>query len=107
MVPRGTYTLPVIRALADPAAGDELRSLLGDAISSGAPPPGPRPRPAPAAGPAELVRSTTGVDESRDTARMWADKAQAALTSPPDTPATSVLRLATNRLTDTSVPARS
>ena len=96
MVPRGTYTLPVIRALADPAAGDELRSLLGDAISSAA-----RDRAA------ELVLSTTGVDESRDTARMWADKAQAALTSPPDTPATSVLRLATNRLTDTSVPARS
>ena len=101
MVPRGTYTLPVIRALADPAAGDELRSLLGDAISS------PGPRPAAAPGPPSWFRSTTGVDESRDTARMWADKAQAALTSPPDTPATSVLRLATNRLTDTSVPARS
>ena len=67
----GTYTLPVIRALADPVAGDELRSLLGQPIGAAA-----RDRAA------ELVRSTTGVDEARDTARMWADKAQAALTSP-------------------------
>ena len=84
----GTYTLPVIRALADPVAGDELRSLLGGPIDDTA-----RNRAA------ELVRSTTGVDEARDTARMWADKAQAALTSLPATPATAVLRLAANRLT--------
>ena len=86
----GTYTLPVIRALADPAVGDELRSILGQPIDAAA-----RDRAA------ELVRSTTGVNEARDTARMWADKAQAALTSLPDTPATSVLRLAADRLTET------
>ena len=86
----GTYTLPVIRALADPVAGDELRALLGQPIDAAA-----RDRAA------ELVRSTTGVDEARGTARMWADKAQAALASLPDTPATSVLRLAADRLTET------
>ena len=86
----GTYTLPVIRALADPAAGDELRSILGRPIDAAA-----RHRAA------ELVRSTAGVDEARDTARRWADRAQAALTSLPATPATSVLRLAADRLTET------
>ena len=86
----GTYTLPVIRALADPAAGDELRSILGRPIDDAA-----RDRAA------ELVRSTRGVDEARDTARMWADKAQAALAALPDTPATAVLRLAADRLTAT------
>ena len=86
----GTYTLPVIRALADPGAGGELRSILGRPIDAAA-----RERAA------ELVRSTAGIDEARDTARMWADKAQAALASLPDTPATSVLRLASDRLTET------
>ena len=86
----GTYTLPVIRALADPVAGDELRSLLGEPIDATA-----RDRAA------ELVRSTSGVDEARDTARQWARKAQDSLTSLPDTPATSVLRLAADRLTNT------
>ena len=51
----------------------DLRSILGQAIDAAA-----RDRAA------ELVRSTTGVEESRNTARMWADKAQAALTSLPD-----------------------
>ena len=83
----GTYTLPVIRALADPVAGDELRSILGRPIDAEA-----RDRAA------ELVRSTNGVYETRDTARMWANKAQAALASLPDTPATAVLRLAADRL---------
>ena len=86
----GTYTLPVIRALADADAGEELRSILGRPIDAAA-----RDRAA------ELVRSTTGLDEARDTARRWADKAQAALVSLPDTPATSVLRLASDRLTET------
>ncbi len=86
----GTYTLPVIRALADPAAGDELRSILGRPVGAAA-----RDRAA------ELVRSTNGVDEARNTARRWSDKAQAALTSLPDTPATAVLRLAADRLTET------
>ena len=85
----GTYTLPVIRALADPAAGDELRSILGRPIDADA-----RSRAA------ELVRCSAGVDEARATARSWADKAQSALTSLPDTPATAVLRLAADRLTE-------
>ena len=86
----GTYTLPVIRALAHPDAGEELRSILGRPIDAAA-----RDRAA------ELVRSTSGLDEARDTARTWADNARAALTSLPDTPATSVLRLAADRLTET------
>lgn len=86
----GTYTLPVIRAMADPVVGGELRSILGQPIDAAA-----RDRAA------ELVRSTTGLDEARETARMWADKAQAALTSLPATPATAVLRLAADRLTET------
>ena len=87
----GTYTLPVIRALGDPVVGVELRSILGRPINAAA-----RDRAA------ELVRSTSGVDEARDTARMWADKAQTALTSLPDTPATAVMRLAADRLIETT-----
>ncbi len=83
----GTYTLPVIRAMADPDAGDELRSLLGGTVDAQA-----RERAA------ELVRSTAGVDYARDRARVWADKAQAATTGLPDTAATAVLRLAADRL---------
>ncbi|MCY4665580.1 MAG: polyprenyl synthetase family protein, partial [Acidimicrobiaceae bacterium] len=52
----GTYTLPVIRALTDPEVGDELRSILGGPVEATA-----RDRAA------ELVRSTSGVDEARDT----------------------------------------
>ncbi len=85
----GTYTLPVIRALADPVAGDELRSILGRPIDGSA-----RDRAA------ELVRSTNGVDEARDTARQWAARAQSALSRLPETPAAAVLRLAADRLVD-------
>ncbi len=88
----GTYTLPVIRALADPTVGDELRSILGRPIDAAE-----RDRAA------ALVRSTTGVDDARETARTWADKAQAALVSLPDTPATAVLRLAADRLIETPI----
>ncbi|MCY4067872.1 MAG: polyprenyl synthetase family protein [Acidimicrobiaceae bacterium] len=86
----GTYTLPVIRALADPAAGEELRSILGGAVEERA-----RDRAA------ELVRSTAGVDYARDRAREWADRAQAATSGLPDTPATAVLSLAADRLIET------
>ena len=86
----GTYTLPVIRALADPVAGRELHSILGRPIDAAA-----RDRAA------ELVRSTRGVEEARETARMWTGKARAAIGSLPDTPATAVLRLATDRLVET------
>ncbi len=86
----GTYTLPVIWAMADPKAGDELRSILGGPLIASA-----RDRAA------ELVRSTASVDQARDRARVWADKAQAATATLPDTPATAVLRLATDRLIKT------
>ena len=87
----GVYTLPVIRALADGAAGAELRAILGGNIDAAQ-----RDRAA------ALVRSTTGVDEARDTARAWADKAQAALASLPDTPATAALRMAADQLVATA-----
>ena len=83
----GVYTLPVIRALADGRAGDELRSILGGHIDAAQ-----RDRAA------ALVRSTTGLDDARVKARAWADKAQAALASLPDTLATSALRKAADHL---------
>ena len=83
----GVYTLPVIRALADTRGSDELRSILGGHIDASQ-----RDRAA------ELVRSTAGVPEARETARAWADKAQAALASLPDTLATAALRKAADHL---------
>lgn len=85
----GNYTLPVIRALADPVAGDELRSILGGPIQTSA-----RDRAL------ELVLSTAGVEEARAEARVWADKAQGVLTSLPDTSAVASLRAASDHLID-------
>jgi len=64
----GTYTLPVILALAEPSVGDELRALLG----------------CPLDGPArdkarDLVRSAGAVVASVAVARAYADQAAAAL----------------------------
>lgn len=83
----GVYTLPVIRALADPAAGRELRRILGGPLDAEA---NRRAR--------GLVMATSGIDEALDTARTWADKARAALTALPDTPATAALRTAADHL---------
>ncbi len=85
----GTYTLPVIRALADPRAGDELRSILGGPIDEIA-----RDRAC------RLVLSTDGVRAARDEARCWADRAQACLGLLPDTPAAAALRAAADHLID-------
>jgi heptaprenyl diphosphate synthase len=64
----GVYTLPVLRALATPVAGPELRALLG----------------APLDGPARdkargIVRESGGVEAACTVARRYADDAQAAL----------------------------
>ncbi len=83
----GIYTLPVIRALADPDAGDELRRLLGQPMDAETT---RRAR--------GLVAATSGIDEALDTARTWADKALAALTALPDTPAAAALRTAADHL---------
>ena len=83
----GIYTLPVLRALADPVAGRRLRSMLGGPID-----PDTRDKAR------EVVLSTTGVAQAQVEARAWADRAQTALTELPDTPATGALRTAADHL---------
>ena len=85
----GVYTLPVIRALTDSAAGEELGSILGRRIDASQ-----RDRAT------ALVRSTTGIDEARSIARGWADTARSALASLPDTAATAALRKAADHLVE-------
>jgi geranylgeranyl pyrophosphate synthase len=64
----GVYTLPVLRALAVPAAADELRGLLGRPVG--------RPEAEKARG---IVVGSGGVESAVLTARGWADRAAAAL----------------------------
>ena len=64
----GTYSLPVIRALADPVAGPELRALLGRPLDE-----------AERDKAREIVRATSGVDEAMAVARRYADDAASAL----------------------------
>jgi heptaprenyl diphosphate synthase len=68
----GTYTLPVIRALADPVTGPELSALLG------------RPVGAPElAKVRDMVLATDAVQESIAEGRRWADRAASAIESMP------------------------
>ena len=83
----GIYTLPVIHSMADPTVGPELRDLLGGPIDATA-----RDRAR------VLVRQGGGVDTALATARSWADKAAAALTDLPRTPAAEALRAAADHL---------
>jgi heptaprenyl diphosphate synthase len=64
----GTYTLPVIRALAVAGAGDDLRAVLGSPLD---PPARDKAR--------DLVLSTLAVPASIAEARRWADRADSAL----------------------------
>jgi heptaprenyl diphosphate synthase len=64
----GTYTLPVIRALAAPGIGEELRSLLGGPLDE---PGRDKAR--------DLILSGDGVLEATIEARRWATVAQEAL----------------------------
>ena len=64
----GVYTLPVIRALADPTAGPELRELLGRPLD------GPERDKA-----RDIVRAGDGVEQSMVVARAYADRAAVAL----------------------------
>ena len=66
----GVYTLPVIRALADPRAGGELRPLLGKPLDQ---PERDKAR--------EIVRESDGVLYSVAVGRRYADDAVAALAS--------------------------
>jgi heptaprenyl diphosphate synthase len=64
----GTYTLPVLRALAVPGVGEDLLSLLGSPLD---PPARDKAR--------DLVLSTASVESSITTAREWAERARSAL----------------------------
>lgn len=64
----GVYTLPVLRALAEPSAGEELASLLGGPIQ---PPEAEKAR--------GIVRASGGIESAVLTARGWADRARQAL----------------------------
>jgi heptaprenyl diphosphate synthase len=64
----GTYTLPVLRALAVPGVGDDLRAILGSPLDTVS-----RDKAR------ELVLSTSAIDSSIATARQWASRAEAAL----------------------------
>ena len=60
----GVYTLPVIRALATPAAGDDLRALLGTPLGA------PEREKARA-----IVRASGGIEAAAGVARRYADEA--------------------------------
>jgi heptaprenyl diphosphate synthase len=64
----GTYTLPVLRALALDGVGDDLRSLLGSPLD---PPARDKAR--------DLVLSSPAIVSSMEVARQWAVQADAAL----------------------------
>lgn len=66
----GTYSLPVIRALSDPVAGPELRSLLGRPLDE-----------AERDKARNIVRGTTGVEEAIAVGRRYADEAAATVSS--------------------------
>jgi heptaprenyl diphosphate synthase len=73
----GTYTLPVIRALADPVAGPELSALLGGPLE------GPELDKA-----RSVILATDAIRESIAEGRRWADIATQALQAmPPASPA--------------------
>jgi heptaprenyl diphosphate synthase len=64
----GTYTLPVLRALAEPGVGDDLRSLLGGPLD---PPTRDKAR--------DLILGTGALESSTVEGRRWADRADRAL----------------------------
>ncbi len=64
----GTYTLPVLRALAIPGVGEDLRALLGGPLD---PPARDKAR--------DLVLSTPAVARSLQDARRWAEQADSSL----------------------------
>ena len=88
----GIYTLPVIHALDDPSIGPQLRPLLTEGITLDQ-----RDRTR------ELIRESDGMRIALDVARSWADKAAAALTDLPDTPAARALRAAADHLIERAV----
>ena len=88
----GVYTLPVIRAVAVPSAGGELRALLG----------GPLDEPARDKA-VEIVRSSGALDASLMVARRYADTAAEALAGIPGDGAASLAAFAHHLLDE--IPA--
>ncbi len=76
----GTYSLPVIYALSDPAAGPELRGLLGRPIG---PPERDKAR--------TMVRNTNGIAEAVAVAQGYADRAREAMGDLPPGPVTDAM----------------
>ena len=64
----GVYTLPTIRALTVPKAGDDLRAILGRRLDE---PERDKAR--------SIIRSTDGIEATLGAARRWADKAAEAV----------------------------
>ncbi|MEO5898991.1 MAG: polyprenyl synthetase family protein [Ilumatobacteraceae bacterium] len=84
----GVYTLPVLRTLqAGGVAAAELLALLGKPLDV-----------AERDKALEIVRANSGVASARRTAVEWADRAVAAASTLPDTPATAALRAAPHAL---------
>jgi heptaprenyl diphosphate synthase len=82
----GVYTLPVLRTLAGPG-GDALRSLLGAPLDDDT------RRKA-----LELVRGGSGVDQAREAARGFVDRAVASLEVLPPSEAREALAAAARHL---------
>ena len=84
---QGTYTLPVILALAEPEAGPELRDLLG------------RPLDAPERDKArEIVKASDGIAGARSAAARYADQAAEAARAFPPGPVTDAMAQLGHRL---------
>ena len=89
---QGTYTLPVIHALAEPEAGGELRALLGRPLDT---PERDKAR--------DIVRSSGAVAAARRRAAGYADQAtEAARTFPPGPVASAMATLPHDLLADLS-----
>ena len=89
---QGTYTLPVIIALREPEAGDELRALLGKPLDT---PERDKAR--------DIVRSTDAVAAARAAAGRYADQAaEAARSFPPGPVADAMAHLGHKLLEDVS-----
>jgi heptaprenyl diphosphate synthase len=86
----GVYTLPVIRALAVPTIGDELRDLLGARLDT---PARDKAR--------DMIRATDAVAESVVVARRFADEASDALTVMGDGESVRALAVMGHNLLDT------
>lgn len=85
----GVYTLPVIRALAMPGVGPELRGLLGAPLDT---PERDKAR--------DIVRGSGAVEEAVQVGREWATRAEAALVPLSATPLAASLATLGHRLLD-------